>query len=233
MCGWHPGTGIEFIPDSFLRGFSDDDIELMADMSAAANRHPQLEHAAREQAAPDLYQRQLARVRRRGAARGGRVVPMFMPQNGPIQHDFLRATCSARCRAGAGSSSLPADERIRALADPDGTGTRSSSRLDAEASRVSRSASVRTGSSYFVNEPARPGATSPSTDAGRRHRAERGMTPSTRCSTSRSRAKLDVGFVRHAFVDDDEWIVADAPSSVLTRPARRARRRPTRARTWT
>ena len=39
VCGWYPGTSIEFIPGSFLRGFSDEDIELMADMSAAANRH--------------------------------------------------------------------------------------------------------------------------------------------------------------------------------------------------
>src|SRR5262249_39259450 len=33
VTGEHPGTSIEFIPDSFLRGFSDDDVLLMADMS--------------------------------------------------------------------------------------------------------------------------------------------------------------------------------------------------------
>ncbi len=38
VCSKHPGTSIEFIPGSFLAGFSDEEMNLMAEMSAAANR---------------------------------------------------------------------------------------------------------------------------------------------------------------------------------------------------
>jgi hypothetical protein len=87
-CGLHPGTSIEFIPGSFLSGFSDDDVELMADMSAAANRHLNWNTPLINRAVPDLYQRQLG-ASDVARARGGWIVPMFMPQNGPLRHDVL------------------------------------------------------------------------------------------------------------------------------------------------
>ena len=52
VCGRHPGTSIEFIPGSFLKGFSDEEIELMADMSAAANRHLNWNTPAHQQGRP-------------------------------------------------------------------------------------------------------------------------------------------------------------------------------------
>src|SRR5207245_1844814 len=39
VVGRHEGTCLEFIPGSYLRGFSDEDVQLLAGMSATANRH--------------------------------------------------------------------------------------------------------------------------------------------------------------------------------------------------
>ena len=77
VCGEHGGTSIEFIPGSFLQGFSDEEMNLMADMSAAANRHLNWNTPLINRFNPDLFRRQLsasdmARARwARGAARHG------------------------------------------------------------------------------------------------------------------------------------------------------------------
>ncbi len=168
VCGWYPGTSIEFIPGSFLRGFSDEDIELMADMSAAANRHLNWNTPLVNKRAPDLYQRQLM-ASDVAAERGGRVVPMFMPQNGPTQHDFLRGYVLRSLPGWGWLFDLPVDERIRVLAEP-AARDRLRAALDAETSGLAVSMRAAWGD-YFVNEPADPALAPPRRAPSRRHRA--------------------------------------------------------------
>lgn len=126
VCGRHVGTVIEFIPDSFLTGFTDEDVALMADMSAAANRVLNWNKPLVNQEVPDLYERQL-RASDVAAARGGRVVAMMTPQNGLIRHDFEPGYVfpSGRCPDGGGSSSSTRTPGWRRCAiPPTGAGSR-------------------------------------------------------------------------------------------------------------
>ncbi len=153
VCGWHPGTSIEFIPGSFLRGFSDDEIELMADMSAAANRHLNWNTPLVNKTAPDLYKRQLM-ASDVASERGGRVVPMFMPQNGPTQQDFLRGYVYRALPGWGWLFDLSVEERIRALADP-AVRDQLRAALDAETAGLAVTIRSSWGDS-FVNEPDDP-----------------------------------------------------------------------------
>jgi N-acyl-D-aspartate/D-glutamate deacylase len=205
VCGWHPGTSIEFIPGSFLRGFSDDDIDLMADMSAAANRHLNWNTPLVNKTAPDMYQRQL-QASDIATARGGRVVPMFMPQNGPTQQDFLRGYVFRSLPGWGSVFDLPADERIRALADP---AVRDRLRAALDAERTGLAVTMRSAwGEYFVNEPADPAL---SHLQGRRVgdiARERGITDFDAALDIAVEAKLEVGFVRYAYSSADEWTSA-------------------------
>jgi N-acyl-D-aspartate/D-glutamate deacylase len=205
VCGWHPGTSIEFIPGSFLRGFSDEDIDLMADMSAAANRHLNWNTPLVNKTAPDLYQRQLM-ASDVAAERGGRVVPMFMPQNGPTQQDFLRGYVFRALPGWGWLFDLPVDERIRALEDP-AARDRLRAALDAETTGLAVTMRSAWGD-YYVNEPADPALRHLE---GRRVgdiARERGITDFDAALDVAVAAKLEVGFVRYAYSADDEWTSA-------------------------
>jgi N-acyl-D-aspartate/D-glutamate deacylase len=205
VCGWHPGTSIEFIPGSFLRGFSDEDIELMADMSAAANRHLNWNTPLVNNAAPDLYQRQLM-ASDVATARGGRVVPMFMPQNGPNQQDFLRGYVFRALPGWGWLFDLPVDDRIDALRKPE-VRERLRSALDAETAGLAVSIRSSWGE-YFVNEPSDPALRHLE---GRRVgdiARERGISDFDAALDVAVEARLEVGFVRYAYSDADEWTSA-------------------------
>ena len=118
VCGRHPGTSIEFIPGSFLKGFSDEDIELMADMSAAANRHLNWNTPLINKAAPSCSRRQLWATDVARYAGGGWIVPLYMAQNGPTQQDFLRGYVYRALPDWGWLFELGVAERIQALADP-------------------------------------------------------------------------------------------------------------------
>ncbi len=202
VCGWHPGTSIEFIPDSFLRGFSDEDIDLMADMSAAANRHLNWNTPLVNKTAPDLYQRQLM-ASDVAAARGGRVVPMFMPQNGPNQQDFLRGYVFRALPGWGWLFDLSVEDRIDALRQPE-VRDRLRAALDAETAGLAVSIRASWGR-YFVNEPADPALCHLQ---GRRVgdiARERGVSDFDAALDIAVEAELDVGFVRYPYSDDDAW----------------------------
>ena len=148
VCGRHPGTSIEFIPDSFLRGFSDDDIDLMADMSAAADRPLNWNTPLVNRLAPDLHHRQLEATNA-ARRRGGWVVPMFMPQNGELQHDFLRGYVFRAIPGWSWLFDLDLPERMKALADPE---RRHQLASDAEAQTSGLALVVRNWGSYRINE---------------------------------------------------------------------------------
>src|SRR6516162_134664 len=213
VCGQHPGTSIEFIPDSFLRGFSDEDIDLMADMSAAADRPLNWNTPLVNRLAPDLHLRQLDATDA-ARRRGGWVVPMFMPQNGELQHDFLRGYVFRAIPGWSWLFDLDIAERMKALADPE---RRRQLAADADAQKSGLALVVRNWGSYRVNDVHDP---SLEPLAGRRIAdlaREWGMSDFDAMIEVALRAKLDVGFVRSQYSDDDAW-VWDARLKVLRDP---------------
>jgi N-acyl-D-aspartate/D-glutamate deacylase len=213
VCGDHPGTSIEFIADSFLRGFSDEDVELMADMSAAANRPLNWNTPLINRAAPDLHRRQLA-ASDVARERGGRVVPMFIPQNGQFQHDFLRGYVFRAIPGWAWLFDLPVPERIQALADP---AKRQQLAADAAAQTTGLAIVVRNWGTYRVNEVGRDEVRPL---LGRRIdeiARERGVSDFDAMVDVAIAGELDVGFVRSQYAEDDEW-AWQARLEVLTDP---------------
>jgi len=201
VCGEHPGTSIEFIPDSFLGGFSDEEVELMADMSAAADRPLNWNTPLVNPAAPDLHRRQLA-ASDAARERGGRVVPMFIPQNGQFQHDLLRGYVFRPLPGWGWLFDLDVPERIRALSDP-------AKRKQLEESAASQTSGlalgVRNWGGYRVNEvhdeSLRPLVGRRIDDIAR----ERGLGPFDALVDIAIAGDLDVGFVRSQYADADDW----------------------------
>jgi N-acyl-D-aspartate/D-glutamate deacylase len=200
VCGEHPGTSIEFIPDSFLRGFSDAEVELMADMSAAADRHLNWNTPLVNPAAPDLHRRQLA-ASDAARERGGRVVPMFIPQNGQFQHDLLGGYVFRPLPGWGWLFDLDVPERMQALSDP-------VKRKQLEESAASQTSGlalvVRNWGSYRVNEvhdeSLRPLVGRRIDDIAR----ERGVSPFDALVDIAVAGALDVGFVRSQYAEGDE-----------------------------
>jgi N-acyl-D-aspartate/D-glutamate deacylase len=211
-CGLHPGTSIEFIPGSFLSGFSDDDIELMADMSAAANRHLNWNTPLINRNAPDLYARQLG-ASDFARARGGWIVPMFMPQNGPLRHDFKEAYVFRALPGWADLFALQGEDRLRALADP---ATRAELKASVDAQTQGLAVVVRNWSGYEVNDVGDPALAHLLGRNIGELAAERGVSPFDAMLDVVVQAKLDVGFVRYQYPDDD-W-TAGARLDVLKDP---------------
>lgn len=201
VCGRHPGTSIEFIPDSFIRGFSDEDVELMADMSAAANRPLNWNTPLINAQAPDLYRRQL-RACDVAAQRGGRVVPTFMPQNLQLQHDFYRGYVFRALPGWGWLFDLDVPARMAALRDP---ATRAKLEQAVAAETGGLALVVRNWAGYRVNEvvdPAQRGL------EGRRIgdlAAEWGTTPFDTMVEVALRCGLEVGFVRTQYDPGDSW----------------------------
>jgi N-acyl-D-aspartate/D-glutamate deacylase len=205
VCGHHPGTSIEFIPGSFLVGFSDDDINLMADMSAAANRHLNWNTPLVSRAAPDLWRRQLTATDVAGA-RGGRVVPLYMPQNGPNQQDFLRGYVFRALPGWGWLFDLDVAERTNALAQPE---TRARLRAALHAETAGLAVSMRSSwGQYFVNEIHAPGMEDLEGRGVAEIAAERGVSDFDAMLDVAVAADLDVGFVRYTHAGDDDQAAA-------------------------
>ncbi len=117
VVGEHPGTTLEGIVDGCLDTFSDDEIDLLADMSAAANRPLNWNVLTVDAAAPERVPRQLS-ASDRAAERGGRVVALTMPVLVPMNMSF-GTHCALFLLPGWGEVlGLPLPERMRRLADP-------------------------------------------------------------------------------------------------------------------
>jgi len=202
VCGRHAGTSIEFIPGTFLSGFSDDDVDLMATMSAVANRPVNWNTPLVNKATPELYRRQLAATDA-AKAQGGRVVPLYMPQNGPIQQDFLHGYVFRALPGWGWVFDLDGPERVKALADP---GTRAELRaaLDAETQGLAVTMRGAWGR-YRVNDVRPPELAHLE---GRRISdlaRENGTTDFDAVLDVAVAARLEVGFVRDTHDADDDW----------------------------
>ena len=113
----HPGTALEFIPT--VGPFSDEHMDLMADMSLAADRplNWNVLVAANARSADDVAQRLSASDR--AAERGARVLALSVPDLMRIRLCFLTGFLLDTFPGWAKVMTLPADEKLAALADPD------------------------------------------------------------------------------------------------------------------
>jgi N-acyl-D-aspartate/D-glutamate deacylase len=137
------------------------------------------------------------------AERGGRVVAMFMPQNGPNQQDFLRGYVYRALPGWGWLFDLSVDERIRALRDP---AVREQLRAALDAETAGLAVTIRsTWGACFVNEPESPELQYLD---GRRVgdiARERGISDFDAVLDIAVAAELRVGFVRYPYTDADDW----------------------------
>jgi N-acyl-D-aspartate/D-glutamate deacylase len=202
VCAKHPGTSLEFIPNSFLAGFSDEDMELMADMSAAANRPLNWNTPLINKAAPHLYSRQLS-ASDVAEKRGGKVVALYSLQNGPMQMDFDNGYVFRALPGWAWLFELSPKERIEVLADPQRRAVLQESLMAANAGLAS---TVRTQwGQMYVNDPRNPAMAhldgKPIAEIAR----ERGITDFDAACEIAAEAELKVGLVRLSYDLEDEW----------------------------
>nr|WP_232794327.1 MULTISPECIES: amidohydrolase family protein [Pseudofrankia] len=116
--GGHEGTFLEGIVPGCLNMFSDDEIELLAGLSAAAGRPLNWNVLTIDAAAPERVPRQLA-ASTRARELGGRVIALTMPTLVPMNMS-LRTFCALHLIPGWGDVlSLPIPERIAALRGAD------------------------------------------------------------------------------------------------------------------
>jgi N-acyl-D-aspartate/D-glutamate deacylase len=116
--GQHEGTSLEGIVPGCLDRFADDEIELLAKMSAVANRPMNWNVLTVDSREPDRVPRQL-RASERAAEVGGRVVPLTMPVQVPMNMSFLNFCGIWQLPGWAAVLSLPVPERIAKLRDPE------------------------------------------------------------------------------------------------------------------
>ncbi|MFF3495809.1 amidohydrolase family protein [Streptomyces sp. NPDC002795] len=116
--GEHEGTQIEAIVAGCLDQFSDDEIELFVDMTAAAGRPLNWNVLTIDAAVPERVPRQLE-ASERARKSGGRIVALTMPILTPMNMS-LGTFCALNLIPGWGEVlALPVEERIAKLRDPD------------------------------------------------------------------------------------------------------------------
>jgi N-acyl-D-aspartate/D-glutamate deacylase len=116
--GEHPGTTLEAIVPGCLSGFSDDEIDLLTELSLTANRPLNWNVLAVTAGNREAYERQL-HASDRAALRGGRVVALTMPHSMKIRLSFLSGFVLDGLPGWRETMHLPVSERLRALADPE------------------------------------------------------------------------------------------------------------------
>jgi N-acyl-D-aspartate/D-glutamate deacylase len=118
VVGGHPGTTLEGIFVGGDNGFDSDEADLLARMSATANRPLNWNLLVVDARDPDRRWRQLA-ASRRAREIGGRVVALTMPTIVPMNMSFLNY-CGLNLMPGwAAVLSLPVPERMARLQDPE------------------------------------------------------------------------------------------------------------------
>jgi N-acyl-D-aspartate/D-glutamate deacylase len=118
IVGEHAGTTLEFITAGCLNELSEDELELMADLSAVGRRPLNWNVLTLNPSRPDLAEHQLT-ASDRARARGGEVVALMMPGGGALRLSFL-TYCALNLLPDWGLVlELPVEERIAKLSDPD------------------------------------------------------------------------------------------------------------------
>jgi N-acyl-D-aspartate/D-glutamate deacylase len=115
--GRHEGTTLEGIVPGCLDQFDDDEIDLLARLSAAANRPMNWNVLTVDSKVPERVPRQLE-ASDRATALGGRVVPLTMPVQVPMNMSFLHFCGLWLIPGWRDLLDRPVDERIAQLSDP-------------------------------------------------------------------------------------------------------------------
>jgi N-acyl-D-aspartate/D-glutamate deacylase len=115
--GLHEGTTLEGIVPGCLDRFSDQEIELLAKMSALANRPMNWNVLTVDSREPDRVPRQL-QASERAAEMGGRVVALTMPVQVPMNMSFLNFCGIWQLPGWAAVLGKPVPERMALLRDP-------------------------------------------------------------------------------------------------------------------
>jgi N-acyl-D-aspartate/D-glutamate deacylase len=116
VVGEFPGTQLEAIVPGCINGFSDDEMNLLASMSVAANRP--LNWNVLGIGDPESYKGQLL-ASDRARELGGRVVALTLPQGMSIRLTFLSGMILDALPGWSELFGLPIDARIAALRDPE------------------------------------------------------------------------------------------------------------------
>jgi N-acyl-D-aspartate/D-glutamate deacylase len=197
-CREHPGTSVEFIPASAGYGFddADDDVRLMAEMSAAAERHLNWNTVLfKYPGMPDIQDRQL-RSADVGAELGAAVVPMVIPHNFRVRTDFLESDVGFRSIPAFGPLfDLPITERLAALRSE-------RVRADLAASQAAAGAGpnamfLASLDEQLVSDVGRPRLEHLVGTPVREEAARRGTDVLTTILDLAVESELEIGFVRH------------------------------------
>jgi N-acyl-D-aspartate/D-glutamate deacylase len=111
-----PGTQLEAIIPGCLSGFTDDDIDLLTNMSKAADRPLNWNVLGVSAGNPVGHEKQL-RASQVAAKRGGRVVALTLPHSTKIRLSFLSGFVLDGLPGWRETMHLPVPERLKALAD--------------------------------------------------------------------------------------------------------------------
>jgi len=114
----HEGTTLEFIIDGCLKGFTDEEIDLITEMSLAANRPANWNVLTVEARSPERVARQLE-LSERAAERGARIVALTMPTVAGMCASFGTHSALHSIPGWQPVMSRPIPERIEALRDPE------------------------------------------------------------------------------------------------------------------
>jgi N-acyl-D-aspartate/D-glutamate deacylase len=113
----HPGTTLEYITNGCLDTFSDQEIDLMVDMSTTARRPLNWNVLTIDSRTPEKTARQLE-ASERAAEAGGQIIALTMPTLVPMNMSF-RTFCALFLIPGWGDvMGLPPEERMEKLRDP-------------------------------------------------------------------------------------------------------------------
>ena len=116
--GEHEGTSLEYVTDGCLRGFTDAEVELMAEMTLAGRRALNWNVLTIDSKEPDRYREQVAACEN-ARERGGTVIALTMPILVEMNMSFLNYCALFMMPGWSDVMNLPVPERIAKLRDPD------------------------------------------------------------------------------------------------------------------
>jgi len=113
----HEGTTLEYVTDGCLRGFTDAEVDLMAEMTLAGRRALNWNVLTIDSREPQRYRDQVAACEH-ARARGGTVIALTMPILVEMNMSFLNYCALFMMPGWSDVMGLPVAERISKLRDP-------------------------------------------------------------------------------------------------------------------
>jgi N-acyl-D-aspartate/D-glutamate deacylase len=121
LCGAvreHEGTSLEYVTDGCMRGFRDDEVDLMADMTLAARRPLNWNVLTVDAKEPERYRAQLAACEN-AAEKGGKAIALTMPILVEMNMSFRNYCALFMLPDWNQVMNLPVPERVEKLKDPE------------------------------------------------------------------------------------------------------------------